>query len=141
MTNCSEWQSRVGSYVDAELSLPEMEAFRAHLATCTDCAAAALALTESKMAVRRAGNRYVAPPELRAKIFDLARDTPELTPYPPTGELIRRRNSISNLWPRWAIAAAALVLLAAGLFVVASHAKRESRCRVRRPSCDRTRKR
>ena len=59
--------------MDAELPSPEMEAFRAHLATCPDCAAATLALTESKMAIRRAGNRYAAPPELRAKVFRLAK--------------------------------------------------------------------
>ena len=78
MMNCSEWQSRVGSYVDAELPPLEMEAFRAHLATCADCAATTLALTESKIAVRRAGNRYPAPPELRAKVLNLAKGKSEL---------------------------------------------------------------
>lgn len=119
MMSCPEWQSRIASYVDAELPPLEMDAFRAHLATCTDCAATALALTESKMTVRRAGNRYAAPPELRAKVFDLARGDPALPPDATARE--RKGHATFTLlrWPRWAFATAALLLLAAGLFVAA----------------------
>lgn len=120
MMNCSEWQSRVASYVDAELPPLEMGAFRAHLATCAECAATTLALTESKMAIRRAGNRYAAPPELRAKVFDLARRESELSPDATARE--RKGHAPFTLlhWPRWAFATAALLLLAAGLFVAAN---------------------
>jgi anti-sigma factor RsiW len=115
--NCSECQSRVAGYVDGELPPLETDAFRAHLATCADCAANALALTESKMSVHRAGNRYTAPPELRARVLDLARSN-----LPLTTDSERKQPASTSLrhWPRWALAAAALVLLAAGLFVVAS---------------------
>jgi anti-sigma factor (TIGR02949 family) len=115
--SCSEWQSRVESYVDAELSPPETDAFRAHLATCPDCAAIALAAMKSKTAVRRAGNCYAAPPELRAKIFDLARSQPEQSSN--AAERGRKLHASTTLryWPRWTFATAALLLLAAGLFV------------------------
>ena len=98
----------------------EMEAFRAHLATCADCTATTLALTESKMAVRHAGNRYAAPPELRNQIFDLARGESERAANPTARERKAHRNVVIRHWPRWALAAAALVLLAAGLFVAAN---------------------
>jgi anti-sigma factor RsiW len=120
MMNCAEWQSRVASYVDAELPSPEMDAFRAHLARCADCAATTLALTESKMAVRRAGNRYAAPPELRAKVFNLARSESELAANATAGEQKEHGNVSVRHWPRWALATAALLVLAAGLFVAAS---------------------
>ena len=120
MTNCSTWQSRVASYVDAELPSPEMEAFRTHLATCADCAAITLALTESKMAVRRAGNRYTAPPELRARVFSLAKGERVVARNADSSDQEGYRNPTARYWTRWAIAAAALVLLAAGLFLAAN---------------------
>ncbi len=115
MMNCSEWQGQVASYVDAELAPSDMDAFRAHLATCTQCAATALALMEEKMAVRRAGNRYVAPLELRSKVLNLTRGESELTRAFPTGAPTRIRS-----WTGWALATAALVLIAAGLFLAAN---------------------
>ncbi len=120
MTNCSTWQGRVASYVDAELPSPEMEAFRAHLATCPDCAATTLALTEGKMAVRRAGNRYAAPPELRARVFSLATDEPAVARRAIGSDRAGYRNFAPRYWTRWAIATAAVLLLAAGLFLAAN---------------------
>jgi anti-sigma factor RsiW len=106
--------------VDAELPLPEMEDLRAHLATCAACAATALALMESKMAVRRAGNRYAAPSQLRAKVLDLAKSETGQPPNAIRNERTVRGASFLHLWPRWALATAALLVLAAGLFVVAN---------------------
>jgi anti-sigma factor RsiW len=120
MTNCSTWQGRVASYVDDELPSPEMEAFRAHLATCPDCAAAALALMESKMAVRRAGNRYAAPPELRARVFSLAKSGPAVAGNAKGSDRERHQRFTPRYWTGWAIATAALLLLAAGLFIAAN---------------------
>jgi anti-sigma factor RsiW len=120
MTNCSTWQGRVASYVDAELPPSEMEAFRAHLTTCSNCAATTLALMESKVAVRRAGNRYAAPPELRAKIFSLAKDGPAVARN-TTGSVRKVFGSFTpRYWTGWAVATAAVLLLAAGLFVAAN---------------------
>jgi anti-sigma factor RsiW len=120
MTNCSTWQGRVASYVDAELPLPEMEAFREHLATCPDCASTALALMESKMAVRRAGNRYAAPPELRANMLHFAKGEPAVAHNAAGRDREGYRNFTARHWTGWALATAALLLLAAGLFVAAN---------------------
>ena len=118
--NCSEWQSRVGSYVDAELPPSEMEAFRAHMTTCADCAATTLALIESKIAVRRAGNRYIAPPELRAKVLSLARGEFDPAPHASDSDQQRYGSVVMRPWLGWALATAALLILAVGLFVAAN---------------------
>jgi anti-sigma factor (TIGR02949 family) len=116
--NCNEWQNRIDAYVDAELQPSDMAAFRTHAETCAACAASALAVTESKVAIRRAASRYAAPPELRARILALAKGGAQ----PARAESKRRwtdfRQFISGTWPRWALALAALLLVAAGLFVV-----------------------
>ena len=65
MMNCAECQKRIAAYVDAELPPAEMEAVRSHAQTCAGCASSALASLERKLAIRRAGLRYSAPPELR----------------------------------------------------------------------------
>ena len=66
--SCVQWQDRLVSYVDGELPAAEMEDFRSHAANCQDCASGALALIESKAALRRAGHRYTASPEFRARV-------------------------------------------------------------------------
>jgi anti-sigma factor RsiW len=118
--NCTEWQSRIDAYVDAELPPSDMNAFRSHIENCVACAATALAATESKLATRRAGNRYTAPPELRARVFASAQDKAQ-----PAHRESRRRWAVwqrlsSARWPRWGLAAAALLLVAGGLFVLAN---------------------
>jgi anti-sigma factor RsiW len=125
MMNCSECQSRVTRYVDAELRSLEMDAFRAHLAACADCAATTLALTESKMAVRRAGNRYPTPPELRSKVFAVAEADSGATSNARVSVRRGYRNLAVPRWPRWALATAALLVLAAGLFVMANRRQGE----------------
>jgi anti-sigma factor RsiW len=112
--SCIEWQNRLDAYVDAELTPHEMESFRGHAAQCLDCASAALALIEAKGAVRRAGHRYVASPELRARVLASTgtHAVAERDESTASGQLAQKAHS----WPRWAMAAAALLLLAAGLF-------------------------
>jgi anti-sigma factor RsiW len=117
--SCQEWQTRVEAYVDAELSPHEMDSFRAHAAGCTECASAALALLEAKGTLRRAGHRYAATPELRARIA--ATTTAQVTEA--TAKPGPRKTTVLS-WPKWAVAAAALVLLAAGLFFFATRSQR-----------------
>jgi anti-sigma factor RsiW len=57
MTNRLEWRDQIEAYVDAELPPTDMDAFRVHAKGCAACAASALAITQSKMAVRRAASR------------------------------------------------------------------------------------
>jgi anti-sigma factor RsiW len=120
MMNCTECHNRIDAYVDAELPPSDMDAFRAHAEKCAACAATALALTESKLAIRRAGNRYIAPPELRTRIFDLVKGKAEPAPGEPGRDWTGLRRFTSGMWPRWALAAAALLVVTAGLFMAAN---------------------
>jgi len=112
-----EWHDRLQSYVDAEMRPQEMEAFRAHSAHCPDCASAALSLIEAKSALRHAGRRYETSSDLRARVLATvrqAKNTDEATEKP------QAHSSSVISWPRWAMAAAAVLLLVAGLFLFAS---------------------
>ena len=67
-----------------------------HLPGCADCASAALEQQALKKAVRIAGKKFSAPPELHAAIF----------------RQVRRREGVSPWW-KWSLAPVTLVLLAA----------------------------
>ncbi|HXA85363.1 MAG TPA: zf-HC2 domain-containing protein [Candidatus Dormibacteraeota bacterium] len=67
MTNC-EWREKIGLYVDGELEPGAEQAITGHLQNCGDCSAAVLEQQELKKAVRVAGKRFTAPPELYASI-------------------------------------------------------------------------
>jgi len=118
--SCTEWHNRIDAYVDGELSPVEMAAFRAHAEKCAECAALALSATESKSAIRRAATRYSASPELRARVFASIKAGAQAE----IAEVKPRRagfaDYFSGMWPRWAVAVAALLLVAAGLFVAAN---------------------
>ncbi len=121
---CPDWQSRLEAYVDAELPPHEMEAFRAHAAQCAACASSALSLIESKAAIRRAGQRYAPPSELRARVMASARAQNSASNAGPA--VVRSQTPKQNLlfFPRWAMAAAAVLLLAAGLFFAVNRSQR-----------------
>jgi anti-sigma factor RsiW len=125
MTNCSEWRDRIEAYADGELAPPDMMAFRAHTEGCAACAAAALAAAESKAAIRRAGDRYAAASALRARISRLAEQA-DGKAKAEVAQVSRETRQLGFVpkaaaaWPRWALAAAALMVLAAGLFMVAN---------------------
>ncbi|MGB8131592.1 MAG: zf-HC2 domain-containing protein [Candidatus Angelobacter sp.] len=67
MTNC-EWREKIGLYVDGELEPSAEQAVAGHLQSCSDCSSAVLEQQALKKAVRIAGKRYSAPPELYASI-------------------------------------------------------------------------
>jgi len=120
MMNCTEWRDRIDAYVDAELPPSEMAAFRAHIGQCAECAASALALMQSKQAIRQAGNRYTASAELRAHICSLAKGEDLAEAKTEAAHVERERHwtgLTSGTWPRWAMAAAAVLLIVAGLFI------------------------
>jgi anti-sigma factor RsiW len=124
MTNCSEWQNQIDAYVDAELPRPDTDRFRTHAEECAACAAMALAAIESKAAIRRAGHCYTASPELRARVFALVNNKGLTNDQAVPARRERRMPwgawpwLTSATWPRWALAAAALLLVAVGLFMV-----------------------
>jgi anti-sigma factor RsiW len=65
---CEAWRERLDLYADGELAPAEAAALSAHLRTCADCAADALARVQLKRSVAIAGNRYQPSARLRAKI-------------------------------------------------------------------------
>jgi len=67
VTNC-EWREKIGLYVDGELEPSAEQAIAGHLQSCPDCSSAALEQQALKKAVRIAGKRFTAPPELYASV-------------------------------------------------------------------------
>jgi len=65
---CDAWREKLDLYVDGELPAPEAAALNAHLRTCADCAADALARVQLKRSVAVAGKRYQPSAELRARL-------------------------------------------------------------------------
>ena len=63
------WQNRLSLYADGELPGPELAQFEEHLRACQTCPAQALALAQSKRAVRNAAAQTFTPTaEFRLKI-------------------------------------------------------------------------
>jgi anti-sigma factor RsiW len=103
VTNC-EWRGKIGLYVDGELEPREEQAIAGHLQGCADCSAAVLEQQALRKAVRVAGKRFTAPPELYASIHG------QLQPKKSTG-----------LWLKASALAASAVLLAIVAFAWISH--------------------
>lgn len=93
--NC-EWREKTGLFVDGELEPAAQQSFAAHLEGCAGCAAAVLEQQELKKAVRIAGKRFTAPPELYAQVRK------QISPQ-------ERRQP----WWQWGLITACLVLFAA----------------------------
>ena len=98
MTNC-EWREKIGLYVDGELEPRDEQAVAGHLPSCTDCASAVLEQQALKKAVRVAGKRFTAPPDLYASVQK------QMQPKKTTG-----------LWLKVSALAASAALLAAIAF-------------------------
>lgn len=94
MTNC-EWREKIGLYVDGELEPNQEQAVAGHLQSCADCSSAVLEQQALKKAIRVAGKRFTAPPELYASVHR------QMAPKRSAG-----------LWLRWSAIAASTVLLA-----------------------------
>lgn len=103
-----EWREKTGLYVDGELEPAAQQSFTAHLESCAGCAAAVLEQQELKKAVRIAGKRFSAPPELYAQVRR------QLTPEEKPGKRF--------FW-QWAMTTALLVVMAAlaGAWFTRSH--------------------
>ena len=63
-----EWQVKLDTYADGELSAAEMRALDNHLRGCPSCAADLLNRVQMKRAVQAAGRRYTPSAEFRRKI-------------------------------------------------------------------------
>ena len=94
MTNC-EWRKKIGLYVDGELEPSAEQAVAGHLQSCADCSSAVLEQQELKKAMRVAGKRFTAPPELYASVHR---------------QMARKRSA--GLWLKVSAFAASAILLA-----------------------------
>jgi anti-sigma factor RsiW len=94
VTNC-EWRKKIGLYVDGELEPSAEQAIAGHLQNCTDCSSAVLEQQALKKAVRVAGKRFTAPPELYASVQRQIHSKERSQP-----------------WLKWSLIAASTVLLA-----------------------------
>jgi anti-sigma-K factor RskA len=99
-----------GAYALNALSAEEAEQFRKHLKACDACSQEVRELQQ--VAGRMGANEAVPPPAyLKAKVLSAADRTPQLSPRASGGNVIsfpRQR------WGRFLMAAAAVVLVAAG---------------------------
>ncbi len=89
-----QWRDKVAPYVDDELDAATQKDFSAHLGACPECSAAVSGQMELKKALRMAGRRFAAPPELHAAVY----------------RAIHPRRSVSPLW-KWALGPLSVVLL------------------------------
>lgn len=89
-----QWRDKVALYVDNELGPAAQQDFSAHLAACGECPAAVSEQMELKKALRVAGARFTAPPELHAAIYQSIHPARNVSP-----------------WWKWAMAPLCLLLL------------------------------
>jgi anti-sigma factor RsiW len=93
--NC-ELLNKSSLYVDGEMEATAQQAFAAHLAGCAECSSAVQEQQELKKAVRIAGKKFSAPPELYQGLRNAGRP-----------------KSAARKWMAWRWAAACLLLIAA----------------------------
>jgi anti-sigma factor RsiW len=98
--NC-EWREKTGLYVDGELEPSAEQAFAGHLDNCAGCSAAVLEQQELRKAVRLAGKRFSAPPELYASVRTQ----------------MQRPEHVRWLWQKRIAAVAALAMIVAFAFI------------------------
>lgn len=91
-----DWRNKVVLYADNELDPAAQPEMLSHLLACPECSTALLEQSELKKAIRIAGKRFGAPPELHAAVL----------------KDLRGRERPARLW-RFGFAFAALVLVAA----------------------------
>lgn len=104
-----QWRDKVALYVDDELAPAEQQEFSAHLNACSECLPAVAAQAEFKKAVRLAGARFTAPPELHAAVYASLHPQKNVSP-----------------WWKWAWAPLSVVVLALLAFLLFPKAKSDS---------------
>jgi anti-sigma factor RsiW len=106
VTNC-EWREKIGLYVDGELEPREEQSIASHLQSCAECSSAVLEQQALKKAVRVAGKRFTAPPELYASVQR------QMRPEKSSGLSLKP-------WLKWSTIAASTFLLALVTFALLS---------------------
>jgi len=103
---CELWRDQIEAYIDGELASTHDAEVSGHLRGCSDCNAFAAEAIHLKRAVANAGRRYQPTAEFRQKITESIGARP----------IPRRRVP----WLTFALAAAMLIAVAAGLFAFRS---------------------
>jgi anti-sigma factor RsiW len=106
--NC-EYRQKISLYADDELAPAEYQQVSEHLRSCDECSAALLELLEMKKSLRIAGNRYSAPPDLRASVQKIVH-----TPEPR-----------SAFW-KWGLATACVLALVAAMVILRPRPQEDS---------------
>ena len=106
MTNC-EWREKIGLYVDGELEPSAEQAITGHLQNCADCSSAVLEQQALKKAIRVAGKRFTAPPDLYASVQR------QMRPEKSSGLWLKP-------WLKWSTIATSTFLLAVVTFALLS---------------------
>jgi anti-sigma factor RsiW len=65
---CDQWQGKIDAYVDAEMPEAEARALEAHLQSCAACSSEALARSELKRTVHRAGKAFAPDADFRRRV-------------------------------------------------------------------------
>jgi anti-sigma factor RsiW len=113
--------STLNSLADGELAGDELVLVNQHLAACCQCTSSALVQSLLKAATGRAGQRYVASPELRERLTRLAAQEASYPQAAPAERPLRQRRGVRAYG--W-MTAAAVLLVCAVLFGVQQNTRR-----------------
>ena len=104
MNACEETRKYLDSYVSSELLVETNHELLRHLETCAACSAEADARVRLRTRLKAAVQVQSVPPELQARVRECIRDH-------------ESRHAFGGGWARWAMAAAASLVLGAGLWM------------------------
>jgi anti-sigma factor RsiW len=105
-----EWREKIGPYIDDELAPAGRQEFSAHLGGCSECTAALAEQLALKKAVRTAGSKFAAPPDLHAAIYRQLH--PEKKPV---------------AWWRWVAVAASFAMVALAVLLILPRSAEDKR--------------
>lgn len=114
---CDNLRDKFDAYIDSELTTTQLAEFESHLRDCASCATGALGMMQMKRMTRAAGTRYTPSPEFRARMEKQIRSNSK---------------SAAPSWfpkltwvPKFAMAAAAALLLVASVTLWVNNSGRE----------------
>jgi anti-sigma factor RsiW len=104
---CELWRDQIDAYVDGELPLDHEAEVAGHLRNCAGCNALAAETIQTKRAIAQAGRRYQPSSEFRAQIVR---------------SIGARESHARSFWLQLVLAAALIVIVAAGVLALRGRA-------------------
>lgn len=133
MKGCNSYEATIQLYLDNELSGPDMVDFRAHLEECEACRTELEVEKRLSALLHRSRPLYSAPDTLRARVMQTAKPFPLITTYAGvdhrkriTTVFVRRLQTVGHRDHSWGALVAAILLVAASLFLVPAILSRSS---------------